>query len=107
MLLKIDPESCSGTVHCSPILSVCIIGQAIGLLAQASQLNIAFPLCSVKSVIHLFSLANSMGFGSVKTDVVKVSKVFASGKHLVLVEFNPMIPDLLLLRSEIQFLILA
>src|SRR5688572_11696642 len=98
VLCELHVEDPDRPANCSQSPSFHIVGHAIGALTQTSKLDLPFPLGSVECVIHVPGLADSMSLRAVKTEVIELSQILASGEHLLFVDIDPFREVLLFFR---------
>ncbi len=80
-----------------------IVDDVIRTIVRAAQLQGAFlPVSSKKRVVHLLVLADDVGFGRSKPNIVERAQRLTAGKTLLLIKLQPLLEALFVVWREVE-----
>ena len=94
MLRKVCRQVRDRTADDSEVFPVHIVDDVIRAIVQAAQLHVAFPVSSKERVVHLLVLADDVGFGQIKANIVERAQILAMGETLFLIKLKPLFEEL-------------
>src|SRR5215469_15010875 len=102
MLFERDINCCHWSAHCLQDLVILVVADNVCAVLETTQLQLALPLRGIERVIQYAGFTNRVRLRPVESDVIQSTKILALGKHIRLINRDPLPPDLLLFRSQVQ-----
>ncbi|HEX3471044.1 MAG TPA: hypothetical protein VHT28_07645 [Silvibacterium sp.] len=94
------------TADDSEVFPVHIVDDVIRAIVQGAQLQGAFPVSSKECVVHLLVLADDVGFGQIKTNIVERAQILTPVKTLFLIERQPLWEALFAVGRKVETAVL-